>query len=514
MVRPLSNINLALNRLDGAGNGVFSPEDIANLTCWWDPDDASTVTLSGSNVTALTAKVGSAKETLGQRGSEAHLTTGVERGRTWLNAEGGDKMLDTTEADGTALSPGTGEFSIYIVVRPNYVGTGTTYAMFGKGFTGWYGLRTSTGTSSNVVGYMDENGGAAFRTAQSAANVITKGGRHIIRLVRDNTANLMRVYVDGTQVASADITGMGSCDDAAEQFVLGARASGASFDNPYDGLIGEVLFYKDVLSAGDNTNLETYLADKWSTVGSTEFEPQDIRSLSFNLDPSLETDPDETAVDITDLIGSVIMSTNQSSNAGIPVLDTVDGLKWMRFDGAEQLQNTSAIAAGINFGSNPFAIAMVVRPTSTSIGRMRLINKGSNTQGRYAIDINDTAASDVRSFLHDGTNQDIALSATGQFSANAQFVIWLVRHNEDGNLYVYVNDTLKDTEVLNVGDIDETGTNPNFHYLGLGAGPNATTTATAFFDGYIGEVLFFQNTELSDNVRGIVDAWLAAKWGV
>jgi len=73
---------------------------------------------------------------------------------------------------------------------------------------------------------------------------------------------------------------------------------------------------------------------------------------------------------------------------------------------------------------------------------------------------------------------------------------------------------LQDTEVLNVLNIDETGSNPNMHYLGFGAGPLTTTTSTSFFDGDLGEVLFFQNTELSDNVRGIVDTWLATKWGI
>jgi len=516
MTRPLSNINLALNRGDGVFGEAFSPSDIANLTAWWDPDDGDTVTLSGANITALTDKAGpTAGLTLVQRGAVAQLEAATEVGRTWMSAQTTDQMLQTTTANTAEVLPGTGEFSIYIVIKPNFVGSGTSYALFQKGFTGWYGLRSNSATSSNVVGYVDDVGGAGFRTAQSGANEITRGGRHIIRLVRDNTSNLLRVYVDGTQVSSADITGMGTADDAAEQFTLGARASGASQTDFFDGMIGEVLFYKDVLSAGDNTNLESYLATKWSTVGATTFTPSDIETLTFHLDPSLETDDDGTDVNITDLEGGVVMSSNQSTNAGLPTLTTIGSQKWMEFLGAEMLQNTSAVAAGINFGNAPFAIAVVVRPHDITVGRERLLNKGVGTTGRYAMDYNEAIAGDVRGILQDGTNTDTLLDTTGgRFAANEKIVFWLVRHDQDGNVYLYVNNTLVETDALSVGDIDESSTNPNSHYLSIGAGPATITTATSFLDADVGEVLFFKNTELSDNVRGLVDTYLATKWGV
>ena len=515
MVRPLSNINLALNRGVSVSGAAFSPSDIANLTAWWDPDDGDTVTLSGANITALTDKAGpTAGLTLVQRGAVAQLTAGTEKGRTWMVGAGAE-MLQTTTANTAEVLPGTGEFSIYIVIKPSFVGTGTSRALFQKGFTGWYGMRSNTATSSNVVAYMDENGGAAFRTAQSGANEITNGGRHILRLVRDNGSNLMRVYVDGTQVASADITGMGSCDDITEQLTFGARASGAGQTDFWDGLIGEILFFKDVLSAGDNDNLESYLAEKWSTVGATTFEPDFISTLTFQLDPSLETADDDTDVDITDLIGGVVMNSNQSSNAGLPVLRTVDGLKMMEFLGAEMLQNTSAVAAGINFGNAPFAIAVVVRPHDITVTRERVLNKGVGTTGRYAMDYNEAIAGDVRGILQDGTNTDTLLDTTGgRFAANEKITFWLVRHDQDGNVYLYVNNTLVETDALSVGDIDETATNPNSHYLSIGAGPATSTTAASFLDADVGEVLFFKNTELSDHTRAAVDSYLATKWGI
>ena len=265
MTRPLSSLNLALNRL--GGGEPFDPSSIANLTWWIDPDDSSTVATSGSDITSIQDKVaGTTAAQLEQRGSVNLLQTKTSGGRTWMATNAGNRMLQTNTSNLAALLPGTGEFSIYMVASPSYSGTGTNWAFFQKGFTGFYALRTRGATGElSLSGFMDENGGAVFREANSAANVLTEDGKHLIRFVRDNTANLMRIYVDGTQVASADISTLGSCDDTAQQFTIGGRAAGAGQTDFFDGDYGEILFFKDVLSASDNAALETYLAGKWGT---------------------------------------------------------------------------------------------------------------------------------------------------------------------------------------------------------------------------------------------------------
>lgn len=69
------------------------------------------------------------------------------------------------------------------------------------------------------------------------------------------------VYIDGTQVATADVVQAASASDATNAISIGARNAGA--DRPFSGKIAEKLLGNALLTAGEIANLHNYLLGKW-----------------------------------------------------------------------------------------------------------------------------------------------------------------------------------------------------------------------------------------------------------
>lgn len=248
--------------------------------------------------------------------------------------------------------------------------------------------------------------------------------------------------------------------------------------------------------------------------GDPGINPATVGSIQAHWDISTLSAIDGTALDITDSVAGLRMFGRTATNADDPTLVTIDGMKWAEFSSSQIEHAGAATEAALSFGTGELTIAVVVRPGRATAGRMRIINKGSNTLGRYAMDMNDTLGGDTRGFLHDGTNSDTALSGASQFADGQKLVFWMVRDNTASELRTYVNDTLQDTEALNVGNIDESTGAGGDLFLNLiwGGGPLTTTTINAFYDGDLGEVIFFGEALNADTIAG-VNKYLAGKWG-
>lgn len=266
MVRPLSRLNLALNRQQDADGGVsFSPDDVANLTWWIDPDDSDTVALSGSEITTIQDKVGDVSGTqLEHRGSNPAPDLTTVEGRDWMDFSGTD-VLNVNDGTLPAVNMGTGSFTIWMVARPTY--TTGTYVLMSKGFTGFYSFRSGPISGDlGLVFFFDDVGGSDLTNTASASGAMTQNEQHLIRYTCDRSGNLISIHLDGVLQGSAtDITGYLTIDDTAQNLVVGARASGASHTQTWQGQLGEILIYKDLVSAEDISSIETYLQSKWST---------------------------------------------------------------------------------------------------------------------------------------------------------------------------------------------------------------------------------------------------------
>ena len=265
MVRPLSNINLAMNRAPaGAGAPAYDPSGVAGLSYWIDPDDSDTVALSGSTITTIQDKVGGTSATqLESRGGVPTPDLTTISGRDWIDSNGTDEVLQLGDGTAAAVNMGSGSYTMFAVVRPTFT-TGAR-SIFSKGFTGFYSMRSGSGVPNlALVHYFDDVGGAAFTSVSSPGAVLVQNQRHVLRFTCDRGAATISAHVDGVSVATpASIAGRGSIDDTAQNLIVCGRASGGSQAEFWQGQIGEILFYKAAVGASDITDIEAYLTAKW-----------------------------------------------------------------------------------------------------------------------------------------------------------------------------------------------------------------------------------------------------------
>ena len=266
MVRPISQTNIALNRAPVIANGVsFSPDDIASLSAWWDPDDGTTLTQSAApQVDAMDDKTGGGAgfSQITGRGLPDLVTIGD---RNWLQfvAASSEGMRVPSDALSGILF-GADEMTIALVFRTS-TSTGQTLLNKGSNTQGRWRMRVSHTAAGDVQGVLND-GTTNYPVDGSTGS--DDGDPHLFVLIRDNAANLMRLRKDSAEVATLDITGCGSTDETAQAawlstLLLGCQPAGASTGQHWNGEIGEILFYQDMLEGSDLTNMEAYLSAKW-----------------------------------------------------------------------------------------------------------------------------------------------------------------------------------------------------------------------------------------------------------
>lgn len=218
-------------------------------------------------------------------------------------------------------------------------------------------------------------------------------------------------------------------------------------------------------------------------------------------------------VQLNDKVGSVNL---EDANSNPPQQVTVGGREWMRFDASNSeamFNNSEYAASGINFGSGDFSLFLVFS-TSSSTSNMRPLNKGTNSNGRYAMDINRPTTGDGRAFTHDGTiGREVNGDPGSGINDGNPHVFNMVRDNSNTDLILYIDGTeIGTVSISTLGDIDDTTSSGFFRQLIVGAAPATSTTLTSFFDGDIGEILFYDRT-LTTTQRNQVTTYLSNKWG-
>ena len=246
-------------RLAPSGGGAaWTPADLgADLALWLDADDASTITLNGSNVSQWSDKSGNARHVLqaAASGQPTFVSNGLN-GKPTITFDGaGDILLNQN-----AGSVGVTNISMFMVTR--YVtGSGEDLAM-GIGQTGQLGgirafYRNNGSTTQGFAGW--------GRDAPASSLSTDIGGvHHIFEAVHPNSAtvNLFRDGVAGTGNPYT-LSGGGTVPVTFNGFSIGSL-QGPSVVTYYSNIqTSEVIISYTALSTTDRQKLEGYLAWKW-----------------------------------------------------------------------------------------------------------------------------------------------------------------------------------------------------------------------------------------------------------
>lgn len=233
---------------------------VAGYTLWLDATDATTITSSGGDVSQWNDKSGNARNfTQGTGANQPKTGTRTINSKNVIDFDGSTDFMSCPSS--TSLF--------------NYLHNTTGGTVFFVGLidttSSAVTLRNTTGSSADIGMYADLNGGNDFAfivngspgagPATSSGNIsITTSTAFYLSYKFDanngTAANRILISKNGASFLgnnSATFTPSGS------NATLDMRISGGA----YNGVIGEVIFYSGILSSGDITLVQSYLAAKW-----------------------------------------------------------------------------------------------------------------------------------------------------------------------------------------------------------------------------------------------------------
>lgn len=243
--------------LAGKWMPTFQPSDISDLIAWWDPSVEESVTVSGSAVTRIDAvPAGSITPPLLQANS---IYQPVETTINGLNAISFDSDCLNSNSN-AALNPLGDDFTMVIVMQRPDPASSTARCIIDIGSSG--------ATHAGLVFVSGSPGELNFNlnTGTVGSSAITSGGTynddapHILIAVRSGT-NAFLYDETGSEVATVAI---GSGSYSATQFNYGSWFQpGDGNWQPYEGVLGECLYYGKALSSSERTSVIDYLKSKW-----------------------------------------------------------------------------------------------------------------------------------------------------------------------------------------------------------------------------------------------------------
>jgi len=219
---------------------AWTPAELgADLALWLDADDASTITLNGSNVSQWDDKSGNDRHAAqATAADQPAYTTGGLDGKPVLTFAGG--------GDGFTLASGVGvPRDMFVVSR------GSSYLF-------------SANTATERLVYVPNSSALFWSTATGQPSNITVPGRsHTTYHVEGYhaTGSSYEVVIDGASALSGSISGGWTNDNEFTQ--IGLQWAAQTGVPSWTGEIAEIIWTDKSLPNFDRQKLEGYLAWKW-----------------------------------------------------------------------------------------------------------------------------------------------------------------------------------------------------------------------------------------------------------
>lgn len=302
----------------------FSPADVDGCTLWLDAADSTTLTLSGSNVTAWADKSGN--------GNNARpLGSGPTRGVNAVTFSGTQTM------DGSATylhNSSNGTWSAFSVFRPTSLAVGNPRILCYQGTPNRVAqfLYVESGTLTSLAWLSGE-----ASLVQAFGGSIASNTSYVVGVV--NTATSITAYRNGTAGSPVSHDALTTISNGT--YVLGGFNS---TDDRLTGDIYEVLVYSNALSEAQRQQVEGYLGRKWgllSQIPSTHgmryalpltpvFTPLQIPGATLWLDAAdtgTQTFSGSNLTQWTDKSGMGYTMNTVAPNCSLPVRGTsINGL--------------------------------------------------------------------------------------------------------------------------------------------------------------------------------------------
>lgn len=250
----------------GGGGGITDPDDLPDMTGWWDAEDDSTITEAPPGFCqSINNKGATAKTYQNLTGGETPALATIS-GHQMLSFDGSNDFLADVQSN-TVLQPGSGDFTVVGFFRSpvGLNGNAITWrqedAGGGTPFWGWrvFGNPGSTnfavrdGTTTLVVASADEN----FADGST---------RYVVMGLRDGTD--LRLFYGGDGVAFTEASASPTAIPGGFGSVNAVNSGLGNFTTPtagfyWEGHLGEWVFYKRALNQSQRLQLFQYFRNKW-----------------------------------------------------------------------------------------------------------------------------------------------------------------------------------------------------------------------------------------------------------
>jgi len=290
---------------------TFSPTDIVSCSLWLDADDASSITLNGTNISQWTNKApapyaGLFDLTQSSAASQPAFVTDGQNGRSVVRFDTTvDEELNGVGSDAYQTPAASNdEVTIFAVCRFTTGHTITRLAVsaiIGWGLDsnyrwdvspkGWFGFgdgeNNSNGHCLVADGYKESS---SFVKASLASPFgFTENNR--IYSFRNQAAAPLRINGDGSLTLNQNDAPLANTyySDTAKKWLTVGRGNAESYANNFDGDICEIICYARNLTDAETTTVETYLQNKWNiTVATSSYTEGNEPVSSMYLNGVLE----------------------------------------------------------------------------------------------------------------------------------------------------------------------------------------------------------------------------------
>ena len=263
MVRPLSRLNLALNRMDGAPAVPFSPDDLVDLDLWLDASDGDTLTIDGNGRVNVWADKSTNSHTATVTAAGSNSPSVVDRG--------GINMIDMpgtvtyyTIPNHASLVPGTGRFTAFVVYTKRSTDRGNLFNMGEDQPRYEIFVNSDTGPGGRIaVSFADADDIVFASNNDKDYSDDTKRGMAVTRDENGDYPHweLLTAGKAALPLSPLEGTVVGDISPVTELFI-GARKTGVNPMN-LDGDLGEILIYMRGLSDSEINQVNDYLSAKW-----------------------------------------------------------------------------------------------------------------------------------------------------------------------------------------------------------------------------------------------------------
>lgn len=463
----------------------FSPLSIASCTAWWDAQDPSTITESGGEVTAWDDKKGTAHWAKDVNGptdvqySEGHMLR--------FDSSNSERMKVTS----SAMDPGAGDITYIIVYRCTNNSKGT---MFGKTGTGAreYSLHLNDGAAEKLSVDLSDSAGSPVATTVDDTNFYADGQVRFMAITFDATANVVKLYADDFDAASEVATDAsynpGTIDPTNPLFLASLDGTADYFE----GSIGEIACFSEVLSTADMALMETRIRNSWQLTSFT-IDPGvsglpkvgNITGRWSSFDPSDYTLVSGEVTQLNDIsTNSNHMVNGFATTATGPDILTLDGSDWLTYAGAQLLGVTESAT---DPGAGDHTVIAVFRCTTNNYASIS--GKLGSGNPHYLLSINAGTPGNLYTQLRDTVLANVSIiSATNEdYSDSTKRICARTYDDSEGDNILYGRSAFKSVASdLVYSSVTISPSNPCF----IGS---TRDDGTQLYIGQLAEIIYFDD---------------------